>query len=229
MTAADPRDALIARLSALDTPSVSDAMDKLGIPGQAAGIRPVGPGQTMCGPAFTVRYRPVADVGETVGDYIDDVPAGHVVVIDNRGRTDCTVWGDILTETASTRGVAGTVVNGISRDSLASISARYPLFSCGTWMRTGKDRVTVDALNVPVTLGGVDVVPGDVVFGDTDGVVVVPAERLSEVVELAESIDAVEERIRVAVRSGARLDRARADLGYHTLQRASARDAGAVG
>src|SRR5215469_16561882 len=107
-TMSSPSDggALVERASKLSTSSLSDAMDKLRIVGQAAGIKPISPGYTMCGTAFTVRYRKVNTVGETVGDYIDDVPAGSVVAIGNQGLTDCTVWGDILTETASSRGVA---------------------------------------------------------------------------------------------------------------------------
>lgn len=222
-------DDLITRAAALNTSSLSDAMDRLGIPGQVQGIRPISPGYVLCGPAFTVRYRPVVEVGETVGDYIDDVPPGSVVAIDNRGRTDCTVWGDILTETGSSRGVAGTVIHGVSRDSVASISVRYPIFSSGTWMRTGKDRVTVDAVNVPINLGGVAVAPGDVIFGDDDGAVVIPRPSLAAVVALAESIDATEEQIRAAVRSGERLDHARAAFNYHSLQRAVGNNAPAGG
>ena len=220
---------LMDRASKLSTSGLSDALDKLGINGQVAGIRPMSSVSAMCGAAFTVRYRPVDTVGETVGDYIDDVPVGCVVAIDNQGRSDCTVWGDILTETASSRGVTGTVIDGISRDSITSVAAQYPVFSRGTWMRTGKDRVTVDAVDVPIALSGVTVVPGDVLVGDDDGVVAIPRARLAEVVELAESIDAVEDKIRAAVRSGERLDRARERFGYHTLQRASDRNVGTSG
>ena len=220
---------LMDRASKLSTSGLSDALDKLGINGQVAGIRPMSSVSAMCGTAFTVRYRPVDTVGETVGDYIDDVPVGCVVAIDNQGLSDCTVWGDILTETASSRGVAGTVIDGISRDSIASVAAQYPVFSRGTWMRTGKDRVTVDAVDVPIALSGVTVVPGDVLVGDDDGVVAIPRARLAAVVELAESIDAVEDKIRAAVRSGERLDRARERFGYHTLQRASDPNVGTSG
>lgn len=214
-------DGLIERAAGLTTSSLSDAMDRLSIAGQVAGVAPVGPVSALCGPAFTVRYRPVATVGETVGDYIDDVPVGAVVAIDNQGVIDCTVWGDILTETASSRGIAGTVIDGISRDTVASVIANYPIFSRGTWMRTGKDRVTVEAVNVPIMLGGVAVSPGDLLVGDRDGVVAIPAARLAEVVQLAESIEAVEGEIRSAVKTGERLDEVRARLGYHTLQRAA--------
>jgi regulator of RNase E activity RraA len=212
--------ALLDRARLLTAAGVSDAMDRLRIAGQVAGVRPVDSSFRLCGPAFTVRYRPVASIGETVGDYVDDVPAGSVVVIANQGRTDCTVWGDILTETARSRGLAGTVIDGLCRDAEWAARAGYPVYAVATWMRTGKDRVTVEAVGTSIDVAGVTVAPGDIVIGDRDGVVVVPAGRLAEVVELAESIEAVEEQIRVAVRAGERLDAARRRLGYHALQRA---------
>src|SRR5215475_3474199 len=90
-------DEVIAKLSTLSTPTVSDALDRLGIPGQAFGIKAIDETLRMCGRAYTLRYQPVGSAGGTVGDYIDDVPAGSVLVLDNAGRLDATVWGDILT------------------------------------------------------------------------------------------------------------------------------------
>ncbi|EFL20598.1 DlpA protein [Streptomyces himastatinicus ATCC 53653] len=116
--------------------------------------------------AFTVRYEPAdADKG-SVGDFLDDVPAGAVVVIDNAGRTDCTVWGGIMTQTAAVRGVAGTVVHGACRDVATSVEADYPLFRSGRFMRTGKDRVRLAAVGARLSLGGVPVAPDDLVRGD---------------------------------------------------------------
>ena len=79
--------------------------------------------------------------GKSVGDYIDDVPTGAVVVIDNGGRLDATVWGDILTTVAHRDGVAGTVIDGVCRDVGRSIELGYPIFARANTMRTGKDRV----------------------------------------------------------------------------------------
>ena len=88
----------LARLADLGTATVSDALDRLGLPGSAHGIAPLANGLRMAGPAYTVRYVPAGDPKGTVGDYVDDVPPGGIVVLDNQGRTDATVWGDILTE-----------------------------------------------------------------------------------------------------------------------------------
>lgn len=209
---------VLARLGRLATSGISDAMDRLGIAGQARGVVPLDPSFSVVGRAFTGLYQPVDVGGGTVGDYIDDVEPGQVVVLDNAGRTDVTVWGDILTLVASGRGVAGTVIDGVCRDSARSRELGYPVFSRGRFMRTGKDRVQMVGVNVPVTIGQVRVRAGDVVVGDGDGVVVVPREREEEVLAAALDIEARESEIRSQVRAGVPLVEARIRLGYHHLQ-----------
>ncbi|HKT54189.1 MAG TPA: RraA family protein [Caulobacteraceae bacterium] len=209
---------LSARLKKAGATAVSDALDRLGIEGQAIGIVPVARTMRFAGRAFTIRMLPVGLTGGSVGDYIDDVAPGQVVVIDNDGRMDATVWGDILTWVASQRGVAGTVIDGVCRDSDRCVELGYPVFARASTMRTGKDRVTADAYNVAVQIAGVRVEPGDWLLGDADGVVCIPASRAVEVLTIAEQIEAVEDEIREAIRQGKRLDEARRDLGYHALQ-----------
>lgn len=212
-------DATVEAFGKLATPTVSDALDRLGIIGQCFGIKPLDFGFKTVGRAFTIRTIPVdiANKG-TVGDYIDDVPAGQVIVLDNGGRLDATVWGDILTIMAHKRGVAGTVIHGICRDVSRSLGLNYPLFTRGNYMRTGKDRVQADAYNVPVSLGEVRVSPGDILLGDADGVVVIPKARELEVLAVAGEIEEAEERIRAEIEKGTRLDEARKMFRYFQLQ-----------
>jgi 4-hydroxy-4-methyl-2-oxoglutarate aldolase len=143
---------------------------------------------------------------------------GSVIVLDNGGRTNATVWGDILTEIAHRRGIAGTMIDGICRDTHLCISLGYPVYSKDHWMRTGKDRVQVEATGVPVNIGDARVAPGDIIKGDSDGVIVIPKEHEDRVLEVAETIEAAEDRIREAVRGGMRLDDARKQFKYHQLQ-----------
>ena len=103
----------------------------------------------LVGRAWTLRYGTVGEDPGTVGDYIDDLGLGQVVVLDNQGRRDATVWGDLLTTVAAGRGVAGTVIDGVCRDVDRSIELGYPIFSRGNWMRTGKDRVRVEEIGGP--------------------------------------------------------------------------------
>ncbi|MFW6078606.1 MAG: RraA family protein, partial [Gemmatimonadota bacterium] len=136
----------------------------------------------------------------------------------NGGRTDVTVWGDLLTETARRRGVAGTVIHGACRDSKRIRDSGYPLLSRATYMRTGKDRVRAVDRQVPISVGAAAVEPDDLIVADADGVVVIPAARADDVLEVALEVDAAEDRIRSAVRSGASLADARRRFGYHDLQ-----------
>ncbi|KAJ6150065.1 hypothetical protein N7471_001264 [Penicillium samsonianum] len=211
---------LVALFADSDTPAVSDALDKLGISGQAFGIMPLtNYKKTTVGPAFTVRYVPSSDPPGSVGDFIDDVAVGDVVVIDNGGRTDCTVWGDIMTQYASLRGIAGSVIDGVCRDVNRAISDDYPLFTAGRWMRTGKDRVQVGGVNQSIGIGKVLVEPRDIVVADADGVVVVPRDQAREVAEVARKVEESEAGIREMIAGGATIAEAREQLGYHTLQR----------
>jgi 4-hydroxy-4-methyl-2-oxoglutarate aldolase len=208
----------VERAAKLDTATLSDALDKLGIVGQCYRIKPRSGVFRMAGRAYTLLYGPAANPPGTVGDYIDDVPPGSVIVLDNGGRENATVWGDILTEIAHRRGIAGTVIDGVCRDVALCTQIGYPVFSKDHWMRTGKDRVQVEATNVTVNIGDARVQPGDIVRGDADGVVVLPKEHEQQVLDTAEQIEHAENAIREAVRAGMRLDEARRQFRYHQLQ-----------
>lgn len=209
----------VERASRIDTATLSDALDKLGIAGQCLGIKPLDHAFRMTGRAFTLSYAPVGHPVGTVGDFIDDVPAGAVVAIDNGGRPDATVWGDILTFCAHKRGLAGTVIDGACRDTHLALDLHYPMYSRSYSMRTGKDRVQLEAVGAIVNIGDARVAPGDILRGDSDGVVVIPKAREEEVLAAAEAIDAAEGLIRDAIASGMRLDEARRQQSYHLLQR----------
>ena len=193
-------------------------MDRLGIAGQCLNIKPRDPRFRTTGRAFTLLYGPAGKPAGTVGEFIDDVPPGSVIVIDNGGRENATVWGDILTEIAHRRGIAGTVIDGACRDTALCMELGYPVFSKSYSMRTGKDRVQLDGTNVIVNIGDARVAPGDILRGDADGVVAIPQQHETEVIATAEGIAAAEDAIRNAVRSGKRLDEARREFGYHKLQ-----------
>ncbi|VVN94838.1 RraA family protein [Pseudomonas fluorescens] len=211
---------LVALFEGLDTPGVSDALDKLGLPGQCLGVSPLDNySKVTVGPAFTVQYVSASVPPGTVGDFIEEVAPGDVVVIDNGGRTDCTVWGDIMTQYAGTRQIAATVIDGVCRDVNKALGDGYPIFSKGRFMRTGKDRVQVQSLNQPVSIGSVRVCARDIVVADANGVVIVPRARAAEVAACARQIESVEADIRALISQGKTLEEARTALGYHSLQR----------
>jgi len=212
-------DAATRRAGVLDCASLSDAMDRLGIDGVCRGVVPRDHSFRLAGRAFTLRYGPVDPENPgTVGDYIDELEPGTVIVLDNAGRTDCTVWGDILTELAHAKKISGTVIDGPCRDLHLCLDLGYPIYSRSFSMRTGKDRVQVEAVQEPVTIGGIRVRPGDILVGNSDGVVRIPQEREEEVIATAEEIQGVEEKIRAAIRAGMSLREARKEHAYHALQ-----------
>jgi len=211
-------DQLVEEFKKLDTTCVSDALDRLGIYGGLEGIKPVVPGVTFCGTAYTVHYVPCGMVKGTVGDFLDDVKPGQVVVIDNGGRTYCTVWGDLMAFAAIKQGIAGTVIDGVCRDIPTIKKLKYPIFTKGCYMVTGKDRVEVDTVNVPVAVSGVQVKPGDIILGDDTGVVVIPREKAAEALAVAKQIAEKEELIIKGMEQGMTLGEARASVNYHHLQ-----------
>ena len=200
------------------TGTISDALDLLGHDGGLAGLaRQSGTG-VVVGPAYTLQYVPVQP-GEPgpAGDFIDDIAAGAVVVIANAGRTYCTVWGDILSEVALRRGLVGTVIDGCCRD-LGEIRALgYPVWSRGSYLKSGKNRVRLAAVQAPVTLAETLVRPGDLVCADDAGVVVVPAECADRVAEQVSRVARVETKIRADITRGVPLREARQRHGYNVV------------
>lgn len=209
---------IIEAYKKLDVPSISDAMDKLKLQGGLLGIKPIVADTYICGQAFTIHYVPCGAVKGTVGDFIDDILPGEVAVIDNNGRQDCTVWGDIMSIYATQKGIAGTVIDGVCRDINVIRQLKYPIYTKGTYMVTGKDRVYVDRINEPVGISGVQVNPGDLIVGDNTGVVVVPFAYVQQVLQTAQEIERKEQMIVEKVKQGMPLKQARKETGYHTLQ-----------
>ncbi len=182
-----------------------------------AGITPRVPGARAAGRAFTVTYQPVdhaAGEFRNAANYLDDVPEGSFVVVDNAGSTGCTNWGSLLTGLARRRGVRGTVLHGSARDIAEIRAGGYPLFSTGTTMVSGKNRVELAATGRNVVIGEVTVRPGDIVVADDNGALVVPAEHAAEVADRAERVERTESAIAGAVDAGLRLDEARRRYGY---------------
>lgn len=212
---------IISGFLELSTPNISDALDSLRIRGGCEGIKPIVYGGKFAGQAYTIKYRPAGLVPGTVGDYIDDVAPGDVIVLDNEARTYCTVWGDLLTVTAKRRGIAATVIDGVCRDVSRIRELQYPLFSRGHYMVTGKDRVEVAGTNVPVSVSGIYVKPGDLLVGDDSGVLVIPVEKAEEILIAARKVSDNETGIEKEIEKGASLREARIKYKYHELQRAT--------
>jgi regulator of RNase E activity RraA len=203
---AGERDDLSARLARLDACAVSDALDRLGLPGAVTGIAPLVPGVApLAGPVITVRVGPRPDdrprphLGTNA---IATASPGDVIVVDHRGRLDVSAWGGLLSLAASQRGVAGVIVDGACRDVDEARAIAFRLFARAAVPVTARGRIVEESCREPVAIGGVPVASGDWVIADASGVVFVPRGRADEVVGLAEKIAAREAAMADAIRAG---------------------------
>jgi regulator of RNase E activity RraA len=193
---------LLARLGALDACAVSDALDRLGLPGSVPGLRSLS-GARLAGLARTVQVGPADGGGRHIAtETVEDADPGDVVVIAGGGRVDVACWGGILTAAAQLRGVAGVVVDGAVRDVDETAGAGFPVFARAATTRTARGRITQVAADDPVDFAGVRVEVGDLVIADGSGVVFVPADRAAEALTVAERISARQARVLDRVRAG---------------------------
>jgi RraA family protein len=142
-------------------------------------IRPVWRGARLAGPAFTVKTPP----GEhrAVREAAEQAPAGSVLVVDGGGAVESALWGDKMSQLALDRGLAGLVIDGAVRDIDGIEALGFPVFAAAIVPTPPAGRDRPGELEVPITSCGVSVRPGDTVYGDADGVVVVPAALLDDV------------------------------------------------
>lgn len=195
------------RFMRLSTTNVADALDAFGLKGATYGIRPLWEGAgKIVGRAVTVK---IAAAGLTRSKNhlgvkaIDAAAPGDVIVIDNGGRLDTSCWGGILANGAKMKGVSAVVVDGAVRDLDDCIEVQFPVYARGTVVATARGRIMEEATNVMIQFAGVQVRPGDVVVGDRSGVVIVPQEKLGEVLAKAEELYGKEEQMVAEIRAGA--------------------------
>lgn len=194
------------RLLKLSTTNVSDALDALGLKGSTYGIRPIWEGtKKITGRVVTVK---MTAAGLTTGKThlgikaIEAAEPGDVVLIDNGGRLDTSCWGGILATGATMKGLSGVVVDGAVRDVDDYVELGFSVYARGAVVATARGRIMEEATNVMVQFGGVQVRPGDVVLGDRSGVVVIPWERIDDVVAKAETLLQKEEAMMADLRAG---------------------------
>ena len=189
--------AVIERTMKLYVAALSDAADEVGA-GEVCmdrGIVPLTKNKRMAGFARTgklVRSPPdrpydekQLDVFMSLGTKAID---GDILVIDMAGATDCSAWGQILTKIGLSKGVRGAVVDGTSRDIHEIDKMNFTVFARGRHPGTMRGRLDMESVQKPIFCGGIAVHPGDLIFGDGDGVVVIPVDRIDEVLSHAEEV-----------------------------------------
>ena len=197
----------------LYTAVLSDVLDTLGYRHQVLPphIRPLDDERVLAGRARTGLYRDVYHVPEGHNPYaleialIDDLGPGEVAVLACGASGRIAPWGELLTTASMARGAAGCVTDGLVRDVKAIRALSFPVFHGGIGPLDSKGRGEVAAIDVPIECAGVVVNPGDLVFGDADGAIVVPEPVVKQAIALAlEKIEG-EDRTRDELRAGAKL------------------------
>jgi regulator of RNase E activity RraA len=186
---------------------VGDILDTLGYHHQflPQAIRPLQEDMKVVGRAMPVLMMDVYGKQEKpfglMTEALDALEPGEVYVAAGAFHR-CANWGEIMTATAKTRGAVGAVVNGFHRDTPQVLSQDYPVFSRGAYAQDSAPRMKVAAFRVPIEVEGVSVEPGDLVFGDVDGVLVVPAGVVEETIMAALEKARGEKLVRKEIESG---------------------------
>jgi regulator of RNase E activity RraA len=215
-----PVDRFSVRLRRVDSCAVSDALDRLGLPGAVTGIHRLSTERRISGCVVTVKLerdegRPAAarHLGTTA---IEAARPGDVIVVEQRTGIDAAGWGGNLSLGAKLRGVSGVIVEGPARDVDQGRLQDFPVFARDHTSRTARGRLVEVGTNVPIAVGGVTVSPGDYVVADASAVVFVSAGDIDRVLDAAEGIAARENAMVRALRAGAPIGQVM-DRRYETM------------
>ena len=189
---------------------ISDVLDSLGNMHHALGpkIRPLDDSLVLFGRARTALYMPVYHVEPGSNPYeleialVDSLQKDDVAVMACPGENRIAPWGELLTTASNARKAAGCVTDGLVRDVRLIREMRFPVFAGAIGPLDSKGRGEVKAIDVPVECGSVPIAPSDWIFGDVDGVVVIPAALCEKAVELALGKVLAENTVRAELAAG---------------------------
>ncbi len=193
------RDPVVQAYLKLSTSNVSDTLDRLQLRGAPHGILPLWPGcQKVVGRAMTMKLVPEGPASPVLGTLEAIVAArpGDVLVIDHGGRTNVNSWGGIATFTAVTYGLAGVVIDGVTRDVDEMKALGFPAYARGIIQQSIRNRCAFAGHSLEVQLAGVPVRPGDLVVGDDNGIVIVPQAHIQDVLRIAQECAETEEKVK---------------------------------
>lgn len=191
----------------LYTPVVGDILDELGYTHQflPQSIKPMKPDMKIAGLAMTVLMIDVFGVQEKpfgrLCECLDQIEENEIYIAAG-GTRRCAYWGELLTATAKSRKGNGAVIDGWHRDTPQVLEQEWPVFSMGSYAQDSSVRTQVVDYRCPIEIGQVHIESGDYIFGDQDGVIVIPGQIASEVVEKALLKAGKEKELRRAVESG---------------------------
>lgn len=196
------------KMMKLSSNNVSDALTALQLPGSTFGVRPIWEGcPKIVGEAVTVKIGPVGMTEASTTHLgiltaIRQAKPGSVIVVDHGGRMDVSAWGGIMATTAQVSGMAGVVVDGVTRDIDNFVEIGFPVYSRGAVVATSRGKTMAYDINGMVQFANAQVRAGDIVIADRSGVVIVPQERFEDVLCKAEELYEKEEAMVREIRAG---------------------------
>jgi 4-hydroxy-4-methyl-2-oxoglutarate aldolase len=224
MSSVDPK--IVSQYLAVSTPNVSDALDRMGIEGAPQGILPVHVCAKIAGWAATLKLVPAGKAEEStvLGTLRAIVKGGRgsVLVIDASENPKVNAYGGVAGATSKHNGLAGCVTDGVVRDVDEYKGYGLPVYSRGIAQQSVRGRSSCAGYGIEVKLGGVRVRPGDFILADENGTVVVPQEKILEVLEFAQKVKATEDRVIAEVRRGVDPVEAHEKVNYDNMLRANA-------
>ena len=203
---------LLNRLRKYSTCQVADAFDKLNIRGHMPDIILLSPdsGYRMVGEAHTVRMVPAGGgpLPKREVHHIDAAPEGSIVVISIPPGVTTANWGGMMTKRAQVMKLGGVVLDGRARDIEEHRQAGFPVFARGVSVHGSGGYTVPISVGEPTNCGGVAVRQGDIMLGDVNGVVVIPKERLEDVIDKMNELAEIEEKIIAELEKGTRIGEA---------------------
>ncbi len=192
-----PAKELVRQAALQSAATLHEAMGRRGA--LPSSIRPIGPGIKVCGPALPVRSAPHDNLMLHQAIYV--AHPGDVLVVEVQGAYEAGYWGEIMTEAALHRKLAGLVIDGCVRDAATIRELLFPVFTRGLCV-LGTNKQGGGSINEPVTIGSVSVCPGDLVVGDEDGVVIVPRQEIADVLQAAQDRERKEQHVKSELKAG---------------------------
>lgn len=198
---------VVAEYMNLSVPNVSDGLDKLGIKGAPQKLMPLYPGcKKIVGPACTMKLLPLGNEGEspvlgTLQAIVAGKP-GDVLVIDFQGNEAVNSYGGVAGFTTQHRGLVGCVIDGVTRDIDEFRMLDLPVYGKGAIQQSIRNRCVYVGHSIEVQLGGVPVHPGDLIVADENGTLVVPKDKIEEVLRWSKEYKEIEDRVILEIKNG---------------------------
>ena len=210
---------IIDRIKEYDIECLSDSLNCIGLNNSISKFKYTVSDKMTVGYAYPISFELCDDKEKCIAaDYIDDVEEQSIIVIDNNNIDYCTVWGNILTEVSIIKKINGTIINGAARDITRIKELEYPLYCKHIHCKTGKGIVRLKTICEPVTIDNTTIKKNDIVVAYNSLVLIIPNEKIEEVLEIADKLSKAEDNIINAIKNGYKLKDARSMYKYNDFK-----------